>query len=1132
MQSTTKQPPTHNRAFLIVIACMLLSSGNLLAQNLVPNGNFESFSACPTSHSQLDGYVNNWFNPAGASPDYENACNSGSAGVPNNIFGNQAAHSGDAYCHIILFSTPTTNADFREYISVHLLSPLIKDSTYHFRMYGSLSDIHKYGSDMIGVYFSNTLVLRTTGSQNPLNLTPQLENTPGNLFDYDNWTVFEGDYVAAGGEQYIVIGNFYWDSQVDYSHYDASRTWNFAGLYIDDVSLEKVTTITPCSTFGATASTSNCQTWPGDSTITVSATGGLAPYTYSLDNISFQPDSLFTGVDPGSYTIYVNDSSGCQATAQVVLSNFGTTIANVASTNASCGNNNGAILVSAIGGDGGPYSYSIDGGSNFQADSSFTGLPGGTYDIVVEDGAACQATTQVVLTATTAPAITNIAATDPSCGVNDATIIITASGGIAPLRYSINNGSTFQASNSFANLSAGTYNLAIEDSAGCQDNTQVTINASTATPVTLTSSDPDNSICTGESVTFTATPAGLVSYNFLNGSTILQQSASNIYTTSGLASGNSITVVADNGVCPDTSAAIVTVVNAFPTATLASSDPDNTICAGESITFTATPAGLTQYDFYENGNLMQSSASDTYTSVTPANGTSVTVSASNNGCIGPLSPAIVITVNPYPVVTLSSSDPDNKVCELEAVTFTASPAGLNQYDFYNNGVLLQSGSSNSYTFASLTNGNSVSVTAYMNGCADSSNSISTQIIATPVADAGTDMSECIDASAVTLTGTPGGGIWSGGVVSTAGSFDPATAGAGTHSLIYTVSEPVAGCTDTDTMQFVVHALPLADAGADVSICETESTQLSASGGSSYSWSPTADLSDAGIADPVASPLTTTSYTVLVTDANGCESTDSVLVSVQVLPTAVMSGYDVCAGLPVTFTNTSSASSTYTWEFGDGQTSTEQVPTIVYSTGGTYNVVLTATEGNCSDTAVQQVTIFDNPVASFTVDPTEVIAGLDTVGFNADTAGIASWLWDIGVDENFTDPNFTYVYADSGFYTIGLIVTNTEGCQDTLLLPEYVHVKIPGNVYIPNAFTPNGDGINDEFMVFGAGISNFHLLVFNRWGEKVFESHDQSQGWNGTYKGKVLNPNVYVYRVTFTLPDNILQKKEGSITLLR
>lgn len=116
--------------------------------------------------------------------------------------------------------------------------------------------------------------------------------------------------------------------------------------------------------------------------------------------------------------------------------------------------------------------------------------------------------------------------------------------------------------------------------------------------------------------------------------------------------------------------------------------------------------------------------------------------------------------------------------------------------------------------------------------------------------------------------------------------------------------------------------------------------------------------------------------------------------------------------------------------------------------------------------------------------------------------------------------------------MGLIVANANGCADTLFLPEYITVIEPSRLFIPNAFTPNDDGRNDQLWIFGSGLDNILFQVFNRWGEKVFETRDQSVGWNGTLNGEPAEPGVYVYKLTFNFADLQLQTREGSIVLIR
>lgn len=201
---------------------------------MVPNGDFEQYKGCPSDQSELDSTLF-WFNPAiGAqqgTPDYYNQCATGSLlRVPDNQLGYQQAHSGSAYAGIFLLVNAGLN--FREYIEVPLLATLTANTTYQFRMYVNLSDRVKWSTDDISVYFSDTAI--TTTNILPLPFTPQINNVAGNYPDTLNWTLISGTYVAAGGENYLVIGNFYNDSNTNLITVNNALTES-CYIYVDDV---------------------------------------------------------------------------------------------------------------------------------------------------------------------------------------------------------------------------------------------------------------------------------------------------------------------------------------------------------------------------------------------------------------------------------------------------------------------------------------------------------------------------------------------------------------------------------------------------------------------------------------------------------------------------------------------------------------------------------------------------------------------------------------------------------------------------------------------------------------------------------------------------------------------------------
>jgi hypothetical protein len=219
----------------ICIIILLLTGRICDAQNLVQNGDFEQYVSCPTYISQLDTALY-WFNPTHATPDYFNVCVTPFwASVPYNFMGYQFAHSGVGYAGLIQLAAGT---NWREYIEVQLLSPLVANACYQFQVYISAGDDCVYKTDALQVYFSDTAYNSST--TNILQLIPQISNVAGNVPDTMNWMQITANYTAIGGEQYFIMGNFNDSINTSLNVANPGGIHDFAYLFIDDVCL------TPC----------------------------------------------------------------------------------------------------------------------------------------------------------------------------------------------------------------------------------------------------------------------------------------------------------------------------------------------------------------------------------------------------------------------------------------------------------------------------------------------------------------------------------------------------------------------------------------------------------------------------------------------------------------------------------------------------------------------------------------------------------------------------------------------------------------------------------------------------------------------------------------------------------------------
>jgi PKD repeat protein len=355
-----------------------------------------------------------------------------------------------------------------------------------------------------------------------------------------------------------------------------------------------------------------------DGTIDITATGGTGTIVYSIDNgVTFQGGNTFAGLTAGTYNIVVEDDNGCQATATATLTDPpAVTIDNLSFTDPLCnGDVNGTITITASGGTGG-LNYSIDNGVTFQGSGSFTGLSSGGYTIVVEDGSGCQATGTVTLTNPPALTITGITGVDPSCnGGTNGSITINATGGTAPLQYSIDNGVTFQAGNNFTGLSAGTYDIVVEDASGCQTTATATLTDPPAVTIdNITSNDPTcNGLSDGDITIVASGGTGGLNYSIDNG-----VSFQGTGSFTGLTAATYNVVVEDANGCQATTTVTLTDPAALSISGVIGNDPSCFGLSDGDITINATGGtGTLNYSIdngvtFQTGNTFGSLGDGTY----------------------------------------------------------------------------------------------------------------------------------------------------------------------------------------------------------------------------------------------------------------------------------------------------------------------------------------------------------------------------------------------------------------------------------------------------------------------------------------------------------------------------------------
>ena len=351
---------------------------------------------------------------------------------------------------------------------------------------------------------------------------------------------------------------------------------------------------------------------------------------------------------------------------------------------------------------------------------------------------------------------------------------------------------------------------------------------------------------------------------------------------------------------------------------------------------------------------------------------------------------------------------------------------------------------------------------------------------------------------------------------------------------YLMLEGNGNCLNIDTFRLQHHKLPQASAGPDTILCHNQSYEMQGKGGISYKWIPAKYLSNDAIPNPIATAPDTQIYMLIVKNAFGCADTSQMWLRVkpklQVKITA--QNQAVCSGEKVLLQAFASGGDslhyTYNWQNIENK---ETAFETTFKQSGWIKVTL---EDGCSERAKDSIfiTVKPTPVAAFYTDPKDSAIAENKVQFINQSQHATNYQWSFGTGETSNSANPTYIYTDTGKYLITLIAQNTNGCSDTAYGQIYIAEKF--RIFIPNAFTPDGDLNNDVFSVYGTGIKDYSYEIYNRWGERIFTSSATKPNWNGAVenRGEVVQMDVYFYVLKVKDIENRMHYFNGTINLLR
>jgi large repetitive protein len=851
--------------------------------------------------------------------------------------------------------------------------------------------------------------------------------------------------------------------------------------------------------------------------VSIAASGGAGGYTYAWSP-SGGPGNTALNVAAGVYSCTVTDVNGCTTTASFNVTQPPALSATTSFTQSTCGLPNGSACVNVTGGAGG-YMYNWSPGPG--TGNCHTNIVGGVYTCLITDANGCTLSVTVNVPSANTPTLTIMASTNVSCfGGNNGSATATSTGGTTPYDYLWTNNDPDSTAGS---LSAGTYSVTVTDANGCSSTTSVVITE----PPQLTSLISGTAIlCFGNATgsAYVTASGGNGTYDYL-----WTPSAQTTDTASALVAGTYSCTVTDQNGC--TTQVSVTITEP-PLLTLASAGFNVSCfgaCDGQLV---AIPGGGTpNYTFNWSSGCTQPSCNNicagSYTVVvTDLNGCSATDTA-------------MVTEPTAIVITTSGVDAHCNQSDGAVSANANGGTGVLDYQWI-------SGPATS-AYNNIPTGTYSVIVTDDNGCSDTATAAVNNLNGVnAVLNTSTNLT-CFQSSDGNIDIDASGGIqtytynWSPAVSTT----DIAT-GIAAGTYVVTVTD-ASGCTSvvnvtlTEPPQLTVTAS--ANPGV---ICSGSAVQLNAvaAGGSpvyTYSWTP---INQTGATQPVL-PATTTTYTVDVTDANGCTASASVTVTVNAMPVAALTANVTSGCVPVCidFSDLSTVAAPslitgWSWDFGDQTTSTQQNPQHCYTAPGVYTVTLTVTTGDgCTQTITMQnyIEIYALPVAAFSAGPQPTTILNPVIQFMDSSQSAASWFWSFGDGTgSSTDQNPSYEYSVPDCYQAVLEVISPDGCIDrdshlVCIDPDVI-------IYVPNAFTPDGNGQNDVFIPVTQGIDedNYELWIFDRWGNMIFYSDDLNEGWDGKVLGgsDICQIDTYVWKIKCR---DVLDKKHdliGRVSLIK
>ena len=893
-------------------------------------------------------------------------------------------------------------------------------------------------------------------------------------------------------------------------------------------STSTLATVGSTGSVSATTSSTDENCAQNDGTATANPTTGTSPYTYQWDvSAGSQTTQTATGLAAGTYNVTVTDVSGCSATVSATVSSATAISLSTAVTDVSTiGGSDGSIDL-AVSGGASPYTYNWSNGSTTE---DISGLTAGNYCVTVSDTASCQDTVCVTVNEPVCSSFTiSSTVTDVSTsGGSDGSIDITVSGGTTPYSYNWDNAATTE---DISGLTSGAYCVTVTDTNACDTSICLIVNEPGCSGFSVTVSTTDATTVGGSDGTATANPTGGTSpYSYLWDANASSQTTQ---TATGLAAGSYCVTVTDNSSCVASACGTVSEPNCTAFSATATST-DATTTGGSDGTATANSAsGTSPYSYLWDTNAGNQttqtatglSAGNYCVTVTDSVGCSATacVAVNEPSCSG-------FSANATATNATTTGGSDG--------TATANPTGgTSPYSYQWDA---NAGSQTTQTATGLSAGNyCVTVTDSVNCQTTACTAVNDPGCAVTVSLTVTDVSVPNDSDGI-IVATPSGGTtpysyqWD---ANTGNQTTQTATGLAGGNYCVTVTDS-AGCT-------AIACETVNDPGCPGFSADIQGTDVTLPGGSdgvatanpiggtspfTYQW----DSNTGGQTTQTATGLSQGNYCVTITDGTGCLAVGCTQINEPSCNlTAIISVVNVTTpggsnGAATVNTTGGTSPFTYLW---DANTGSQITQTATGLSMGNYCVTVTDST-NCTATNCASIIEINctNLLSDAGADTTITTGETITIGGSPTASGgIPAYAYDWSPVTSMDDPSSANpVISPTTTTTYIVVITDSAGCQST----DDITVTVTDPYYfVPNVFSPNGDGIHDMLFVEGKALENIRFTIYDRWGEKVFESNSLEVGWDGTYKGKEMNSTVFVYILEASLDGQTI-KENGNITLVR